>query len=132
MTTSTVEQKTQPWKKFWPPQDGTATQIDLTPEEMNLQRSYGTHASNTKGKIFAIDNKPKCKCRILLYFFLLKNADVLPFQQSKEWSLLMVRRKMKRERGGEERGERMVGLPHSFGYIKRTSNMAANIRMTII
>lgn len=53
-------QKSQPWKKFWPPQD-VAAQTVLTPEEMNLQRSYGTHASNTKGKIFAIDNKPKCK-----------------------------------------------------------------------
>ncbi|PQE12717.1 hypothetical protein CJF30_00002576 [Rutstroemia sp. NJR-2017a BBW] len=28
---------------------------------MNLQRSYGTHASNTKGKIFAVDSKPECK-----------------------------------------------------------------------
>jgi len=54
-------QKSQPWKKFWPPQQGDAAQVELTPEEMNLQRSYGTHASNTKGKIFAIDNEPKSK-----------------------------------------------------------------------
>lgn len=60
-TASRDGQKSQPWKKFWPPQDGVAAQIELTPEEMNLQRSYGTHASNTKGKIFAIDKKPKCK-----------------------------------------------------------------------
>ena len=52
--------KTQPWKQNWPPQD-IAGQEQLTPEQQNLQRSYGTHASNTKGKIFAIDNKPKCK-----------------------------------------------------------------------
>jgi hypothetical protein len=54
-------QKTQPWKNFWPPQQDNAAQVELAPEEMNLQRSYGTHASNTKGKIFAIDNKPKSK-----------------------------------------------------------------------
>ena len=52
------EQKSQPWKQFWPPQSGVAAKTELTAEEMNLQRSYGTHASNTKGKIFAIDSKP--------------------------------------------------------------------------
>ena len=56
-TASRDVQKSQPWKKFWPPKDGVAAQITLTPEEMDLQRSYGTHASNTKGKIFVIDNK---------------------------------------------------------------------------
>lgn len=61
-------EKSQPWKAFWPPQDGIATQTKLTAEEMNLQRSYGTHASNTKGKIFAIDNKSKGKLFLLLYF----------------------------------------------------------------
>ena len=60
-TPSQDGQKSQPWKKFWPPQDGIAAQTKLTAEEMNLQRSYGTPASNTKGRIFAIDNKPKCK-----------------------------------------------------------------------
>jgi hypothetical protein len=50
--------KSQPWKKNWPPQD-LVGQAELTAEEMDLQRSYGTHASNTKGKIFQIDNKPK-------------------------------------------------------------------------
>ncbi|EPE35074.1 hypothetical protein GLAREA_10770 [Glarea lozoyensis ATCC 20868] len=60
MPSSQIQQKTQPWKKFWPPQvDAASPQAKQTPEEMNLQRSYGTHASNTKGKIFAIDNKPK-------------------------------------------------------------------------
>ena len=51
--------KAQPWKAFWPPKDGIAAQTTLTAQEMNLQRSYGTHASNTKGKIFVIDDKPK-------------------------------------------------------------------------
>ena len=50
-------QKSQPWKQFWPSQNGVAAKTELTAEEMNLQRSYGTHASNTKGKIFAIDSK---------------------------------------------------------------------------
>lgn len=54
-------QKSQPWKQFWPPQTGLAAKTELTAEEMNLQRSYGTHASNTKGKIFAIDSKPTCE-----------------------------------------------------------------------
>jgi hypothetical protein len=53
------QQKSQPWKVFWPPQvEATDAQAEQTPEEMNLQRSYGTHASNTKGRIFAIDNTP--------------------------------------------------------------------------
>ena len=59
--TGTDGQKSQPWKNFWPPQDGVAAQMELTPEQMNLQRSYRTHASNTKGKIFAIDNNSKGK-----------------------------------------------------------------------
>lgn len=56
--------KTQPWTKNWPPANDE-TQAELTPEQMNLQRSYGTHASNTKGRIFAIDNKPKSKFLVL-------------------------------------------------------------------
>jgi len=51
-------QKIQPWKKSWPPQDVQAEQPQSA-EQMNLQRSYGTHASNTKGKIFTIETKPK-------------------------------------------------------------------------
>ena len=75
-TTSRDGQKSQPWKKFWPPQDGVGVQVELTAEEMNLQRSYGTHASNTKGKIFVIDNKPKSRLvrkaggmRMLIYCY---------------------------------------------------------------
>ncbi|KAK1765236.1 hypothetical protein QBC33DRAFT_621439 [Phialemonium atrogriseum] len=49
--------KSQPWKQFWPPADGVAAQVEQTPEEMDLQRSYGTHASNTKGRLFTIDKK---------------------------------------------------------------------------
>jgi hypothetical protein len=56
------EQKSQPWKNFWPPQDVGAFQANLTPEQENMQRSYGTHASNTKGRIFHIDSQTKCKC----------------------------------------------------------------------
>jgi hypothetical protein len=56
MHTSTAS-KSQPWKAAWPPEETNAAQLELTPEEMDLQRSYGTHASNTKGKIFAIDSK---------------------------------------------------------------------------
>lgn len=58
---SSTASKNQPWKASWPPAATNAAQAELTPEEMDLQRSYGTHASNTKGKIFAIENKTKCK-----------------------------------------------------------------------
>jgi hypothetical protein len=54
---SSTASKNQPWKASWPPAEDNAAQVELTPEEMDLQRSYGTHASNTKGKIFAIDSK---------------------------------------------------------------------------
>ncbi|KAK1621896.1 hypothetical protein BDP81DRAFT_455851 [Colletotrichum phormii] len=47
--------KTQPWKAF--PRELSANAVKLTPEELNIQRSYGTHASNTKGRIFTIDEK---------------------------------------------------------------------------
>lgn len=49
--------KTQPWKQF--PRGFAAVGVEQTPEEMNMQRSYGTHASNTKGRIFTIEDKPK-------------------------------------------------------------------------
>ena len=45
--------KIQPWKAF--ARDASAAAAELTPEEMNLQRSYGTHASNTKGRIFTVE-----------------------------------------------------------------------------
>jgi hypothetical protein len=54
---SSTAPKTQPWKASWPPVETNAAQAELTPEDMDLQRSYGTHASNTKGKIFVIDSK---------------------------------------------------------------------------
>jgi hypothetical protein len=54
---SPTASKSQPWKASWPPVEAVTAQVELTPEEMDLQRSYGTHASNTKGKIFAIDSK---------------------------------------------------------------------------
>ncbi|KAK9775138.1 hypothetical protein AB5N19_02132 [Seiridium cardinale] len=49
--------KIQPWKQF--SRGAAAAAAEQTPEEMNLQRSYGTHASNTKGRIFTIEDKPK-------------------------------------------------------------------------
>lgn len=61
-TIPTQAQKAQPWKANWPPAK-VDDQAQLTAEEMNLQRSYGTHASNTKGKIFVIDSKSKGKPR---------------------------------------------------------------------
>lgn len=51
--------KIQPWKAF--SRDVSADAAEQTPEEMNLQRSYGTHASNTKGRIFTIETSPKAQ-----------------------------------------------------------------------
>ncbi|KAK2033561.1 hypothetical protein LX32DRAFT_690068 [Colletotrichum zoysiae] len=48
-----VTVKVQPWKSF--PRNLATSQDELTAEELNMQRSYGTHASNTKGRIFTIE-----------------------------------------------------------------------------
>ncbi|OCK87032.1 uncharacterized protein K441DRAFT_671410 [Cenococcum geophilum 1.58] len=50
---------TQPWKNVWPPAEGVADQAAVIPEglsseEMTNQRAYGSHASNTKGRIVHI------------------------------------------------------------------------------
>ncbi|KAK0730862.1 hypothetical protein B0H67DRAFT_444930, partial [Lasiosphaeris hirsuta] len=48
----------QPWKRVWPPAAtrstatrDNATADDLSVEELTNQRAFGSHASNTKGKI---------------------------------------------------------------------------------
>ncbi|KAK4163826.1 hypothetical protein QBC43DRAFT_300798 [Cladorrhinum sp. PSN259] len=45
----------QPWKAVWPaPQgvvDSAAAPSSLSPEETANQRAFGSHASNTKGRI---------------------------------------------------------------------------------
>lgn len=45
----------QPWKSVWPApgaQDQAQTMADnVSREEMTNQRSFGSHASNTKGRI---------------------------------------------------------------------------------
>jgi hypothetical protein len=46
----------QPWKAVWPAVSGVADQAttlpaNLSAEEMTNQRSFGSHASNTKGRI---------------------------------------------------------------------------------
>lgn len=52
-------QKTQPWKSIWPPTKNAANNDAVIPdglsdEEMINQRAYGSHASNTKGRIVHI------------------------------------------------------------------------------
>lgn len=54
--------KVQPWKAVWPPAEGVpdrATTIPeaLSTEEMTNQRAYGSHASNTKGRIVHITKR---------------------------------------------------------------------------
>ncbi|KXX80001.1 hypothetical protein MMYC01_202395 [Madurella mycetomatis] len=46
----------QPWKTVWPAPTGAPDQAQTIPdnlsrEEMTNQRSFGSHASNTKGRI---------------------------------------------------------------------------------
>lgn len=46
----------QPWKAVWPAAPGIADQAttvsaNLSAEEMTNQRAFGSHASNTKGRI---------------------------------------------------------------------------------
>jgi len=58
----TTEQQ-QPWKSVWPAPTGVAPQAETIPdnisrEEMTNQRSFGSHASNTKGRVVHLT---KCK-----------------------------------------------------------------------
>ncbi|KAF2452477.1 hypothetical protein BDY21DRAFT_359302, partial [Lineolata rhizophorae] len=51
--------KAQPWKSVWPPPEGVVDQATTIPEglsdeEMTNQRAYGSHASNSKGRIVHI------------------------------------------------------------------------------
>jgi hypothetical protein len=53
--------KTQPWKSVWPPTEQVVDQANVIPhglssEEVTNQRAYGSHASNTKGKIVHLNN----------------------------------------------------------------------------
>ncbi|KAF2833648.1 hypothetical protein CC86DRAFT_400264 [Ophiobolus disseminans] len=46
----------QPWKAVWPPAENVVDQANVIPqglssEEVINQRAYGSHASNTKGRI---------------------------------------------------------------------------------
>ncbi|PVI00105.1 hypothetical protein DM02DRAFT_614603 [Periconia macrospinosa] len=47
---------TQPWKAVWPPAEQVVDQANVIPqglssEEVTNQRAFGSHASNTKGRI---------------------------------------------------------------------------------
>jgi len=50
---------TQPWKSVWPPAGETIDGANIIPdglsaEEVTNQRAFGSHASNTKGRIVHI------------------------------------------------------------------------------
>jgi hypothetical protein len=56
----------QPWKAVWPAPANAADQAtklpaNLSAEEMTNQRSFGSHASNTKGRIVHL-KKTACEC----------------------------------------------------------------------
>jgi len=57
------EQTQQPWKRVWPapasaPDQAKTIPENISREEMTNQRSFGSHASNTKGRIVHLS-----KCR---------------------------------------------------------------------
>lgn len=55
----------QPWKNVWPAPATAIEQAvaqDLSHEEMTNQRSFGSHASNTKGRIVHL-KKSNCKSK---------------------------------------------------------------------
>ncbi|KAF7195971.1 hypothetical protein HII31_02733 [Pseudocercospora fuligena] len=50
-----VQTKAQPWKAVFPQKEGDKEiKAEATPEQINLQRSYGTHAPNSKGKLIDV------------------------------------------------------------------------------
>jgi hypothetical protein len=56
--------KTQPWRAVWPPAQDVADHSTVIPdglstEEVTNQRAYGSHASNTKGRIVHINKNCK-------------------------------------------------------------------------
>lgn len=56
----------QPWKAVWPAASDVADQATTLPaslsaEEMTNQRAFGSHASNTKGRIVHL-TKATCEC----------------------------------------------------------------------
>jgi hypothetical protein len=59
---SPIQEKAQPWKAVWPREEGSeAATVVETPEQANLQRSYGTHAPNSKGKLFEVEAEEKAQ-----------------------------------------------------------------------
>ncbi|KAK0622781.1 hypothetical protein B0T14DRAFT_514466 [Immersiella caudata] len=51
-----TSEQTQPWKSVWPapanaPSQAQTQSENISKEEMTNQRSFGSHASNTKGRI---------------------------------------------------------------------------------
>jgi len=59
----TADQTQQPWKSVWPAPANAPNQAQTIPEnttreEMTNQRAFGSHASNTKGRIVHLK---KCK-----------------------------------------------------------------------
>lgn len=50
-----TENKAQPWKAVFPQKESDkALDAETSPEQINLQRSYGTHAPNSKGKLIDV------------------------------------------------------------------------------
>lgn len=56
-----MEPTTQPWKSVWPPaqvvDQANTIPEGLSSEEVTNQRAFGSHASNTKGRIVHLNCK---------------------------------------------------------------------------
>ncbi|PGH26391.1 hypothetical protein AJ80_01889 [Polytolypa hystricis UAMH7299] len=60
----TTDSTSQPWKSVWPPTEAVVNRASAIPEglstdELTNQRAYGSHASNTKGRIIHISKAQK-------------------------------------------------------------------------
>lgn len=65
-TNTAQDSKSQPWKSVWPPASGVAQQDmaipdSLSGDELTNQRAFGSHASNTKGRIVHL-TQTMCRC----------------------------------------------------------------------
>ncbi|KAK5652924.1 hypothetical protein OQA88_9403 [Cercophora sp. LCS_1] len=61
----------QPWKSVWPAPAGAQDQAqtiadDISREEMTNQRSFGSHASNTKGRVVHLKKYDKTRVTYLI------------------------------------------------------------------
>lgn len=54
------EVKIQPWKKVFPQKESDkAIDVETDPQQIDLRRSYSTHAPNSKGSLIEVKTETK-------------------------------------------------------------------------